>query len=204
MASSSSSRPSSRASLSAWAADWAMGWPSSSLKADTSSRQQRLALGAARWRAAGQARCRRPLPPPIRFRRGRPAAPAAAAGWACRPTARRKASRSARTERRVGSRISTSASASGSPPCCGQHARRQLVGEAPVDADGEHAFHRQHAFGVGEGLRACRYGTSRRHETRRTAGPPPRRGSRAGAARSGPSGESRNRRASQTDTLAKT
>jgi hypothetical protein len=49
------------------------------------------------------------------------------------PVARRKASRSARTERRVGSRISTSAERQRLAAVRGQHAGRQLVGEAAID-----------------------------------------------------------------------
>ena len=86
MASSSSSRPSSRASFSACAADCAIGWPSSSLKAATSrassaSRSARLDGGRQGERAAV---ARSHLA--TRFRRDRPAAPAAAAGSACRRT----------------------------------------------------------------------------------------------------------------------
>ena len=160
MASSSSSRPSSRASLSACAADWAMGWPSSSLKAATScaSSASRSAGSMAGGRASA-------LPSPAATSHSLSSRSPSGAIRGSRvglpSDARRKASRNARTERRVGSRISTSASASGSPPCsastpaASSSAKRRSM--PMVNTPFMPARVR-----LRRGPGACRYGTSRR------------------------------------------
>ena len=85
----------------------------------------------------------------------------------------------------------------------GEHARRQLVGEAAVDADGEHAFHRQHAFGGGERLGRADMEPVAVMDTPNSR-PAASARFQSCSSEKRPSGESRNRRASQTDTLAKT
>ena len=85
----------------------------------------------------------------------------------------------------------------------GEHTRRQLVGEAAVDADGEHACHASM-----RSASASAWGVPTWNQSPSLNTPNNRPTSSARfhnlSSEKGPSGESRNRRASQTDTLAKT
>ena len=86
-------------------------------------------------------------------------------------------------------------------PCASSSAKRRSMAMVKTHPG---TLHRQHALRRGERLRACRYGTSRRHGPCRSSRPAASARCQSCSSENGPSGESRNRRGSQIETLAKT
>ena len=177
--------------------------PGRRLNAATSCASSASRSAADRWRAAGRARRRRQSTvsqspssrsPSGASRGSRVGLPSAARRKASRKRAHRAPRR--QQDQRIGQRQRIAA-------MLGQHARRQLVGEAAVDADGEDALHRQHPLGFGQCLRRADMEPVAVMDEAVEPAEPPRRGSTASAARTGRRASRGTGRASQIDTLAK-
>src|ERR1700722_12451884 len=172
------------------------------LKGQNQSRQQRLALGGLDGGRQGQRAavvCRRLPFAFIQVAQRRQ--PRKQGGLATGRAQEGLAQRAHRTPRRqqdqhVGQRQRIAA-------MLGQHAGRQLVGEAAVDADGEHAFHESR-----RSASASAWGVPIWNQSPSLKTPNSRPFSSAWfhslSSEKAPSGAFWNSRASQTDTLAKT